>query len=100
LKEDAPKKLALELAGPQRLSLTEIVKSYRRWFGFTDAPEVRIPRWLAAIAFRLGDAISWLGWRPPVRTTAQRELSRGAVGDPSAWTRITGISPRALDEAL
>lgn len=100
LKEDAAKCVTLELAGPQRLSLGEIVKSYRRWFGFADARELKIPRWLAAVVFKLGDAIGWLGWRPPVRTTAQRELARGAIGDPSAWTRITGIAPRSLDEAL
>jgi hypothetical protein len=50
--------------------------------------------------FKLGNAVSWLGWRPPVRTTAQRELMRGAVGDPTQWTRATGISPRSLEQAL
>lgn len=100
LKDGAPTRVTLELAGPERLSLAQVVKSYRRWFGFADAPELRIPRWLAAIAFTSGDAISWLGWRPPVRSTAQKELMRGAVGDPSEWTRITGITPRSLDEAL
>jgi uncharacterized protein YbjT (DUF2867 family) len=93
-------KAVLELAGPQRLSFSEIVKTYRSWLGFGDAREIRIPRWLAALAFKLGDAVSRLGWRPPVRTTAQRELARGAVGNPSEWTRVTGILPRSLAQAL
>lgn len=96
----APAKLALELAGPERLSFTDIVKRYRRWLGFGDAREISVPRWVATAAFRLGDAVSRLGWRPPVRTTAQKELARGAVGDPSAWQRITGIAPRSLSQAL
>ena len=100
LKKDAPNRMTLELAGPERLSFSEIVKTYRRWLGFGDAREIQVPKWLATLAFKLGDAISWLGWRPPVRTTAQRELSRGAVGDPSEWMRITGIAPRSLNQAL
>lgn len=100
LKDITPAKFTLELAVPERLSFPRIVKAYRRWFGFGAAQEIRIPAWLAAIAFKLGDAISWLGWRPPLRTTARRELARGAVGDPAEWQRITGISPRSLEQAL
>jgi uncharacterized protein YbjT (DUF2867 family) len=100
LKDSAPARMTLELAGPERLSFKQIVKTYRRWLGFGEAREIGIPRWLAAIVFKLGNAVSWLGWRPPVRTTAQRELMRGAVGDPTQWTRATGISPRSLEQAL
>ena len=32
--------------------------------------------------------------------TAQRELARGAIGDGSEWTRVTGIVPQSLGEAL
>lgn len=100
MRKDAPSKVAIELAGPERLSFTHIVKRYRQWFGMPEAREVHIPRWLATLTFKLGDVVSWLGWRPPVRSTAQRELERGAFGDPSEWQRLTGIKPRSLDEAL
>lgn len=100
LKPNAHARVTLELAGPERLSLVQFVKSFRRWLGFREARELRIPRWLANTAFRLGDAVSWLGWRPPVRSTAQNELKRGAVGDPAEWTRVTGITPRSLRAAL
>jgi hypothetical protein len=59
-----------------------------------------MPGWLAGAMYRLGDFAGWLGWRPPIRTTAEREMVRGAVGDPSEWQRLTGIVPRALGEAL
>lgn len=100
LKADTLARVTLELAGPERLSFAAIVQRFRQWFGLRKAREVPIPRWLATFAFKLGDAVSWLGWRPPVRTTAQRELTRGAVGDPSQWQKITGINARSLDQAL
>jgi hypothetical protein len=48
----------------------------------------------------LGDLAGFLGWRSPVRSTARLEIARGVVGDPSQWTRLTGIAPRRLADAL
>jgi hypothetical protein len=50
--------------------------------------------------YRAGDAAGLLGWRPPVRSTAQLEIPRGAVGDGSAWRDVTGITPRDIERAL
>jgi hypothetical protein len=50
--------------------------------------------------FRIGDALSHLGWRPPVRTTALLQLEAGVQGDPSAWERETGRIPASLRETL
>jgi hypothetical protein len=100
LRPDAPTRRVLEVAGPERLTLAEVVALYRRWLGLKPAPVLRVPDWLAAAAFRIGDAVSLLGWRPPLRTTAQRQLARGVVGDPAEWTRLTGIVPRRLAAAL
>jgi uncharacterized protein YbjT (DUF2867 family) len=97
---DTPSRLVLELAGPKRLSMTEVVQAYRRWFGWPAAKLVAVPQWLAGLAYRSGDAIALLGWRPPVRTTARLEMVRGAIGDPGPWTNVTGIKPASLDEAL
>jgi hypothetical protein len=35
-----------------------------------------------------------------MRSTAGREIVRGATGDPSEWIRLTGIEPQSLDAAL
>ena len=59
-----------------------------------------MPAWLGSIAFRLGDVAGWFGWRSAIRSTAGRELLRGATGDPAPWTAATGIAPRTLDAAL
>jgi uncharacterized protein YbjT (DUF2867 family) len=100
LAADAPARMVLELVGPARLSMSDVVAAYRRWLGWRPAPAIRLPRWLAAAAFRTGDLIGLLGWRVPMRETARLEMRRGAVGDASAWQRATGIVPRALDAAL
>ncbi|HEX8258033.1 MAG TPA: SDR family oxidoreductase [Allosphingosinicella sp.] len=100
LQPGAPSGLALELAGPDRLSFEEVVQSYRRWLGWRPARIVAAPGLLMAAAYRAGDLIAKLGWRPPIRSTARREIVRGAVGDPSGWIEATGIRPQSLAAAL
>jgi uncharacterized protein YbjT (DUF2867 family) len=97
---DAPARIALELAGPERLRFEEVVGAYRAWLGWKPARLVSSPGWLMGLGYRLGDLIAWLGWRPPVRTTARREIVRGATGDASAWREATGIDPQPLSAAL
>ena len=100
LREGAPNRVVLEITAPPDLSFTEIVGLFRRWLGWRKAHLVAMPRWAANLMFQLGDAVGLLGWRPPVRSTARAEITRGATGDPAPWTRITGIEPRGLAEAL
>ncbi len=71
-----------------------VVSSLRDRFA---GPKRRItaPRWSLAIASRAGDLVSNLGWRPPVRTTALAEMTRGVLGDPGPWRQATGIEPRS-----
>lgn len=100
LRPGAPSRVALDLAGPDRLTIGETLDSYRRWLGWPPAREIALPGWLLAIGWKAGDLASWLGWRPPMRTTAARELERGAVADNGPWIAATGIRPRTLAAAL
>lgn len=100
LKQDAPSHVALEVAGPERLSFVDVVLHYRRWRGDKPPRIIRLPEWVARLIYLLGDLAGLLGWRPPVRSTARREITRGAVGDPKPWMRMTGIVPRSLSAAL
>jgi uncharacterized protein YbjT (DUF2867 family) len=100
VKPDAPSGLTLELAGPERLSFEEIVAAYRRWFRWPPAKTIRLPDAIGRTIFKLGDLAGALGWRPPVRSTARKELLRGSVGDPDPWTKATGIAPRSLKQML
>jgi uncharacterized protein YbjT (DUF2867 family) len=100
LEPGAEARVALDLAGPDRLDFADIVAAYRSWLGWRPARRFTAPDWLMAIAYRSGDAIAWLGWRPPIRTTAGREIRRGATGDNDSWRRATGIEPKSLAAAL
>jgi hypothetical protein len=80
--------------------MTEVVARYRRWLGWPPARLLPLPQWAAALLYRLGDFARALGWRPPLGTTARREMAFGATGDRSAWMAATHIAPQALDEAL
>jgi uncharacterized protein YbjT (DUF2867 family) len=96
----AASRVALELSGPERLSFEDVVQAYRGWLGLKPARIVAAPGFVMGAAYRVGDLVAWLGWRPPIRTTARREIVRGAVGNPKAWTDATGIEPRPLSAAL
>jgi uncharacterized protein YbjT (DUF2867 family) len=100
LEPGAPSRVELELAGPERLTFEEVVQTYRAWLGWKPARLVSAPGFLLGIAYKLGDLIGVLGWRPPIRSTAQREIVRGAIGNSSEWKRLTGIEPSALSAAL
>jgi uncharacterized protein YbjT (DUF2867 family) len=100
LHDEARTQVAVELAGPERFEFSELVGLYRRWLGWAPAAEFALPRWLAGIAYGLGDIAGKLGWRPPVRSTARVEIARGAVGDDTEWKRLTGIEPRRISQTL
>lgn len=100
LSPDAPRRLVLELAGPEVLTFEDVVSTYRRWFGWRAARVISVPRLFAELIYRLSDLAGVLGWRPPTRSTAQKEIARGAVGDIRPWLEATQIQPLALSEAL
>lgn len=100
LNPQAPSRTILELVGPREIAFEDVVSTYRSWLGWVPARRVRLPRWLADLAYLSGDLAGWLGWRPPMRSTAKREMVRGAVGDPDHWRASTGLSPADLNTAL
>jgi uncharacterized protein YbjT (DUF2867 family) len=77
----------------------EVIAAFRSRFG-GPRPVVRLPAWLLTLGALAGDAAAWLGWSPPVRTTALAELRRGVEGDPAAWIAATGVEPATLEAAL
>lgn len=95
-----PARVALELAGPERFDFDALVALYRRWLGHDPALRLKLPRWAAGIAYALGDLAGLFGWRPPVRSTARREIARGAMSEGTAWTRLTGIVPQSMAAML
>ena len=88
LKPDAPSRVQLELAGPDRLTMAEIIAQYRSWHGWLPARSFTISSWLAGIFYRLGDLAGVLGCVRPygeMRGARSREapLETQKPGQPS-----------------
>ncbi|NOJ44293.1 SDR family oxidoreductase [Bradyrhizobium australiense] len=93
----APARQVVELVGPQRYSFGEVVALIRRWCRWPPAREIHLPQFTSSLMYKLGDLVSYLGWRPPVRSTAEREIGRGAVGNLEDMQRL-GLHPKSLPE--
>ncbi len=100
LRPDAPSRVALELAGPERIDFSDVVALFRSWLRWRPAYRLYLPSWAASAAYRAGDVAQMLGWAAPINSTAQAEMRRGATGDPGPWRQATGIDPRDVEAAL
>jgi hypothetical protein len=100
VRSNSTARCAIELVGPRQQSFEDLVAMFRKWMRWRPARKVRVPSVLASFAYRLGDASAVLGWRPPIRTTAQKEMVRGAVGDTATLKHLTGKEPRDPESEL
>jgi uncharacterized protein YbjT (DUF2867 family) len=100
LRPGAEARLSFDLVHPQSVTIADIVAGYRSWLGLRPQPAVALPQWCAAAIAHLADALSWLGWRSPMRSTALALLAGGIVGDPAHWMEATGIAPKSFEEIL
>jgi uncharacterized protein YbjT (DUF2867 family) len=93
LRPDAPVRVALDVVGPERLSVTDAVLAYRRWLGRGNARVVRLPRWLMQGLSGAGDLVGLLGWRSPMAALGLTilQLVLGTVFAPEVW-----LDPRGL----
>ncbi|MEW6438287.1 MAG: SDR family oxidoreductase [Pseudomonadota bacterium] len=80
-------------------TVEETVMAFRHRLG-GPARRLRLPLWLLELSAKAGDLIARLGWRPPIRSTALRELRRGVVGNPASWIAATQIEPTPLRAIL
>src|SRR5229473_2163340 len=88
-----------DLMQPQPVTLGGVIEQFRSLFGTADIPRIALSGIMLDLGAKLGDLASWLGWLPPMRTTAIAELRRGVSGDPAAWMFATGIAPKTFLQA-
>jgi class 3 adenylate cyclase len=100
LAPDAPAKTVWEVAHPQVHRLADIVAAIRFWLGFPPRRVLALPDAFARAVAAVADALGFLGWRSPARTTSFAQLTAGVIGDPSRWMAETGIAPKSLDQIL
>jgi hypothetical protein len=96
----APARVRWDLAHPQLLTLAEIVAALRQWLGLRSARIICIPPPLGRVIAGVADALGWLGWRSPARSTALVMLAAGVVGEPAPWIAATGRAPMSLAQIL
>lgn len=77
----------------------DIVTAFRAHNGGPQA-WLAAPGWALAPGAVAGDMAARLGWKPPVRSTAIREMRRGVGGNPLAWIQDTGITPLSAHQAV
>ncbi|WP_027573071.1 SDR family oxidoreductase [Bradyrhizobium sp. WSM1743] len=90
------KAVSWDLMQAEPVTMAGVIKRFRHAFGTAGWPRIAMPRFMLDLGAKLGDFASYLGWIPPMRSTAIAELRRGVTGDPSAWIAATGIAPKTL----
>jgi uncharacterized protein YbjT (DUF2867 family) len=94
------KAVSWDLMQSEPITMAGVIKQFRDAFGTSGWPHVRMPSFVLDLGARVGDLANFLGWMPPMRSTAIVELRRGVIGDPSAWIAATGIVPKTLADAI
>jgi uncharacterized protein YbjT (DUF2867 family) len=92
--------VAWDLMQPEAVTLGDVIKQFRRAFGTAGFPRITLPGFMLDLGAKLGDLANFLGWMPPMRTTAIKELRRGVSGDPRPWIATTGIAPKTLPQMV
>ena len=87
----APAERVIEAAGPETISLAELILAYRGWLGFGAAHILSLPRVAALPVLLAGDLAAWLGWRSSLRTTSLKQLEYGAAGTGPATPGMRGF---------
>lgn len=88
--------MTLEPAGPQTLTLRELMTRYRNWLGFGRARLVSIPMPVMRALGRIGD----LAGSGPVSTNSLEQIAAGNAADGEAFAQAVGFRPRGLDNAM
>ncbi|MCK1409355.1 SDR family oxidoreductase [Bradyrhizobium sp. 76] len=89
-----------DLMQVEPITMAGVIEQFRIAFGTAGWLRVAMPSFMLDLGAKGGDVASYLGWMPPMRSTAIAELRRGVSGDPSTWIAATGIAPKTLTEAM
>jgi uncharacterized protein YbjT (DUF2867 family) len=91
----------LDLVEDEPHAMRDIVLAHRAWLGL--APPLAVAELPAAMARPVGwlaDALGWLGWRSPLRSTALKVMREDVLGDPAPARAALGQGFAELDRTL
>lgn len=95
-----PSRHVYDLVEDHPHTLRRVLLRLRAWLGLPQVTMIYIPKDIVRALGRVADALAWLGWRSPLRTTAIKELAAGVRGDPTPWRAAMGKRLASLDETL
>ncbi len=98
--KQTPARTVLFAAGPQTLSLRQVVACHRRWLGFAPARNVSIPKLALAPFLKLGDLLGYIGNGSAMRTTSMVQMEHLGHADPAPFAQGAEVSLRPLATAL
>ncbi len=97
---DEPSRTTLNAAGPETLSLREILVAYHSWLGFAKAREVAVPLPVLRLLLRLGDAAGFLGHVTSARTTSLAQIRYDTLVDGAEFADAAGGRVKGFSETL
>jgi len=96
LTPEAPRRIRLTVAGPEVVTLAELLGRLRRWLGYRPAPAWRTPvRMVMLAADIIGSVVA-----SPLNGDAIRMLQQGNTGDTAGFRQLLGRPPKSLATAL
>ncbi len=87
---------SFEPAGPETLTLRELMVRYRHWLGLGPSRFVRVPMPVMRALGRIGD----LAGSGPVSTNSLAQLVAGNAADGAAFAQAIGFRPRSVAQAM
>ena len=91
----------IDLVEEQSHSLIDVISAYRNWLGWSEKPVLlHVSQFIGRLAGYAADLAGWLGWRPAIRTTSLKVLSKGVRGDPSKLKALSGMTLSSLPRTL
>jgi uncharacterized protein YbjT (DUF2867 family) len=100
LAADAPSRITVDVVAPRAVGLGELLTAARGWLGLRPAPILPMPGALARLTGLCADALAWLGWRSPMRSTSLAQLAAGVTGDPGQAEQAFRVRTRSLEAML
>ncbi|WP_333816374.1 SDR family oxidoreductase [Tabrizicola sp.] len=85
-----------DIGGPEVVTQSDLLSSYRRWLGLAEVPRLHLPTKVAMTLGHLGDALR-IG---PVSATAVAQLQAGVLADPAPLLARLKARPRAVSTFL
>ncbi len=99
-KISVPSRTTLFAAGPNVLSIREIVSTYRTWLGFPKAREINVPLALMKPVLWLGDLAGWIGNPSALRSTSLEQMNYDQVVEHQSFEETAGLHLKSFSQTL